>query len=123
MTLPRVAWVNMSLLAPTPPDRLIDAKGRPYLLWDEDLTIDAFRVRLRDPDPEVRAYYLGKLMREARPDDVFTFVTLAEITELFPLVAATWAAAASSGPGYAAAGRRCQVPPSKLSPLKELHGN
>jgi hypothetical protein len=69
------------------PDRLVDAKGRPYFLWDEDLTIDAFRSRLRDPDPEVRAYYLGKLMRQAKPDDVFTFVTLAEITELFPLVA------------------------------------
>ena len=77
----------MSLLAPTPPDRLVDAKGRPYFLWDEDLTIDAFRSRLRESDPEVRAYYLGKLMRQARPDDVFTFVTHAEITALFPLVA------------------------------------
>jgi hypothetical protein len=56
-------------------------------LWDEDLTIDVFRSRLRDSDPEVRAYYLGKLMRQAKPDDVFTFVTLAEITALFPLVA------------------------------------
>lgn len=41
---------------------------------------------MRDPIPEVRAYYLGKLMRQAKPDDVFTFVTLAEITALFPLV-------------------------------------
>lgn len=45
-----------------------------------------FRSRLADPDPEVRAHYLGKLMRQAKPDDVFTFVTLAEITALFPLV-------------------------------------
>lgn len=66
---------------------MVDAKGRPYFLWDEDLTIDVFRARLRDPDPEVRAYYLAKLMRQAKPDDVFTFVTLAEITALFPLVA------------------------------------
>ena len=42
--------------------------------------------RVRDSDPEVRAYYLGKLMRQAKPDDVFTFVTLAEVTALFPLV-------------------------------------
>lgn len=76
---------RMSLLAPTPPDRLVDAKGRPYFLWDEDLTIDMFRARLADPDPEVRAYYLGKLMRQAKPDDVFTFVTLADIKALFPL--------------------------------------
>jgi hypothetical protein len=40
-----------------------------------------------DPDLEVRAYYLGKLMRQAKPDDVFTFVTLVEIKALFPLVA------------------------------------
>lgn len=75
----------MSLLAPTPPDRLVDAKGRPYFLWDEDLTLDMFRARLANPDPEVRAYYLGKLMRQAKPDDVFTFVTLGEIKALFPL--------------------------------------
>jgi hypothetical protein len=75
----------MFLLAPTPPDRLVDAKGRPYFLWDEDLTLDMFRARLADPDPEVRAYYLGKLMRQAKPDDVFTFVTLGEIKALFPL--------------------------------------
>ena len=28
----------------------------------------------------------SKLKRQAKPDDVFTFVTLAEITALFPLV-------------------------------------
>lgn len=76
----------MPLLAPTPPDRMVDAHGRPYFLWDEDLTLDGFRARLADRDPEVRAYYLGKLMRQAKPDDVFSFVTLHEITELFPLV-------------------------------------
>jgi hypothetical protein len=76
----------MSLLAPTPADRMVDANGRPYFLWDEDLTIDKFRARLVDPDLEVRAYYVGKLMRQAKPDDVFTFVTLGEIKSLFPLV-------------------------------------
>lgn len=76
----------MSALAPTPLDRLVDANGRPYFLWDEDLTLDMFRDRLIDPDPEVRAYYVGKLMRQAKPDDVFTFVNLQEIKALFPLV-------------------------------------
>ena len=76
----------MSVLAPTPPERMIDAKGRPYFLWDEDITLDVFRSRLADPDPEVRAYYLGKLMRQAKPDDVFTFATLRDIVELFPLL-------------------------------------
>jgi hypothetical protein len=65
---------------------MVDAGGRPYFLWDEDLTIDSFRARLVDPDLEVQAYYVGKLMRQAQRDDVFTFVTLAEIKSLFPLL-------------------------------------
>jgi len=84
-TLPQVPQ-GQHVLARPHASRPLDAKGRPYFLWDEDLTIDVFRARLRDPDPEVRAYCLGKLMRQAKPDDVFTFVTLAEITALFPLV-------------------------------------
>jgi hypothetical protein len=76
----------VSILAPTPPERMLDANGRPYFLWDEDTTLEAFRARLADPDPEVRAYFVGKLMRQAKPDDVFSFVTLREIRELFPLL-------------------------------------
>jgi hypothetical protein len=71
----------MPTLARTPPDRLVDSRGRPYFLWDEDLTLDQFRDRLRDQDPVVRAYFLGKLMRQAKPDDVFTFVSLRELEE------------------------------------------
>jgi hypothetical protein len=77
----------MSALAPTPTDRLTDARGRPYFLWDEDLTLEVFRERLRDPDPEVRTYFLGKLMRQAKPDDVFTFATLREVNDQFEAVA------------------------------------
>lgn len=71
----------MSVLARTPLDRLVDARQRPYFLWDVDMTIDEFRARLRDPDPEVRAYFVGKLMRQAKPDDVFEFTTLDEIVQ------------------------------------------
>jgi hypothetical protein len=74
----------MPLLAPTPPERLCDQQGRPYFLWDLDMTLEGFRRRLRSPDQDVRAYFLGKLMREAKPDDVFTFVTLEEIRALWP---------------------------------------
>ena len=61
------------MLSPTLPHLLVDADGRPYFLWDCDLKLDEFRERLADPDPDVRAYHLGKLMRQAKPDDVFTF--------------------------------------------------
>ena len=66
----------MSVLAPTPPDRMVDSAGRPYFLWDDDMTLEVFCANLRDPDREVRAYFIGKLMRQAKPDDVFSFVTL-----------------------------------------------
>lgn len=74
----------MAVLNITPRQRMVDQQGRPYFLWDMELTLEAFEERLRDPDPDVRAYFMGKLMREARPDDVFGFVSLAEITEHWP---------------------------------------
>jgi hypothetical protein len=45
----------MPILNPTPPERMVDAKGRPYFLWDDEMTLDQFRARLREPDIEVRA--------------------------------------------------------------------
>jgi len=74
----------LSVLCPTPPDQLIDQQGRPYFLWDCDLTLADFRSRLEDPDADVRAYFTGKLMRQAKPDDVFTFVSRHTIRELWP---------------------------------------
>lgn len=76
----------MSVLAPTPAARLLDSRGRPYFLWDEDMTADELRARLTDADPEVRAYFLGKVMRQAKPDDVFSFVSLRDIVEQFSMV-------------------------------------
>ncbi len=72
------------MLSPTPPEALTDAEGRPYFLWDCDLTVAQLQERLVDPDPEVRAYFVAKLMRQAKPDDVFQFVRLATIRELWP---------------------------------------
>lgn len=72
------------MLHPTPPEVLVDARGRPYFLWDCDLDVASFEARLRDPDPGVRAYFVAKLMRQAKPDDVFLFVTLDTIRELWP---------------------------------------
>jgi len=50
------------------------------------MTLDEFRSRLADPDPSVRAYLLGKLMRQAKPDDVLAIVTIADIRALWPQV-------------------------------------
>lgn len=64
---------------------IVDGRGRPYFLWDVDMTLDEFRRSLRDPDPEVRAYLIGKLLRQARPDDVARFVTEEEVRAIWPL--------------------------------------
>jgi hypothetical protein len=60
-----------------------DARGdlrsscyRPYFLWDCDLTDAQFRALLVDADRDVRAYAIGKLMRQAKPDDVFQYIDL-----------------------------------------------
>ena len=74
----------MGVLNITPRERMTDREGRPYFAWDTALTLAEFESRLRDPDPAVRAYFLGKLMRQARPDDVFAFVTTREIAERWP---------------------------------------
>ena len=72
------------MLNRTPPQRLVDIAGRPYFLWDVDMTLDEFHKRLNDPDLDIRGYLVGKLMRQAKPDDVFAFVSMAEIADLWP---------------------------------------
>lgn len=74
----------MATLFPTAPDKLVDQAGRPYFLWDTELTLDQFRTKLADTDPIVRAYFIAKLMRQAKPDDVFTFVSPGEILANWP---------------------------------------
>ena len=65
---------------------MLDSQGRPYFLWDMDITVERFKELLGGDDEEVRAHMLGKLMRQAKPDDVFTFIGLKEIRELWPAV-------------------------------------
>ena len=76
----------MTVLHFTPARQLVDANQRPYFLWDVEVRLDAFRALLESPDRAVAAYWLGRLMREARPDDVFQFVSLERIRDLWPEV-------------------------------------
>jgi len=72
----------MSALNPT--RELCDSAGRPYFLWDCDLTLSEFIEQLKNTDVQIRAYFAAKLMRQAKPDDVFTFLSIKEIAELWP---------------------------------------
>lgn len=54
-------------------------RDRPYFLWDVQITEAGLRERLRHPDPYIRAQWQGRVMREARPDEVWAYLTLDEI--------------------------------------------
>ena len=66
---------------PLPPtsSALSDDGHRPYFLWWTEATVGHLRTRLSDPDPDVRAYWLGGLMREANTRDVWVFVNPTQI--------------------------------------------
>ena len=72
------------MLNPMPAEQMVDAQNRPYFM--RELTLDRFLKGLEDHNPEGRAYLLGQLMREARPDDVFSFVSPRELIEAWPEV-------------------------------------
>ena len=65
------------MIAPLPPTSpsLLDPAHRPYFLWWTGASVADFRAHLADPDPEVRAYWMGALLREANTRDVWLFVT------------------------------------------------
>lgn len=71
------------MLAPTCAD-LHDPAARPYFLWWCDVTVKDLREHLSDPEDEVRAYWMGALLREANTRDVWLFVTPAEVRALWP---------------------------------------
>jgi hypothetical protein len=53
--------------------------GRPYFLWDVDVTEDELRERLRDPDPAIRAQWQARIMREAQYKLVWQYLSLSDI--------------------------------------------
>ena len=74
------------MLNPTPRQTLLGATGRPYFLWDTELPLEQFEARLNSQDPSVRSYFIGKLMRQAKPDDVLTFLSPSQVAAAFPSV-------------------------------------
>jgi hypothetical protein len=74
------------MLAPTPRELLVDPLGRPYFLWDVDMTLEEFEQALGNPDLAIRSHLVGKLMRQAKPDDVLQFVSPQQLADLWPSV-------------------------------------
>jgi hypothetical protein len=74
------------MFAPTPRDQMLDPQGRPYFLWDIEITLDEFERIVKDADADARPFLVGKLMRQAKPDDVLQFLTPQDLADLFPAV-------------------------------------
>jgi hypothetical protein len=56
----------------------------PYFVWDEPMTVDELRNRLRTSSHPERVRLLAKILREARDTDVWKFTTLEEVSGLWP---------------------------------------
>ncbi len=59
-----------------------DDAGRPYFLWDEDVSVAELRQVLDGPDSWERDRLLGKMLREARDIDVWLFVDPEEVARM-----------------------------------------
>jgi hypothetical protein len=56
----------------------------PYFLWDEPMTVTRLKERLATAPETERIRLLGKILREARDPDVWSFTTPEEVVRLWP---------------------------------------
>jgi hypothetical protein len=56
----------------------------PYFLWDYDLTEAEVRSILRGDNQAEKAWLVTRLLESARFEDVWKYITLAELYEIFP---------------------------------------
>ena len=76
-------------LPPTSPELAL-AGTRPYFLWWTEATVGELRARLLDPDLDVRAYWMGALLREANTRDMWAFLLALPQPEWPPRQARAW---------------------------------
>ncbi len=73
---PPARWYDSFVSAALPPTspQLSRDDARPYFLWWADATVADLRRHLASTDADVRAYWMGALLREANTRDVWLFV-------------------------------------------------
>lgn len=54
-------------------------RDRPYFLWDVEVSDAELRARLEADDPDTRAQWQAVVMREARYEDVWSYLTLQRV--------------------------------------------
>lgn len=56
----------------------------PYFIWDYDLTEKKIKEILREGNETERLWLTGRILTNARFEDVWDYLTIKEIVELFP---------------------------------------
>ena len=65
----------------------LDANGRPYFLWSEDVDDNRFRNILAGAEgPERESLYTARLLREARVAEVWAYLTPQDVADRWPQV-------------------------------------
>ena len=74
----------------------MSALQTPYFIWDYDLTEADIRATLRGEDEEQKAWIVARLLESARYEDIWQYISLAELRSIFqklqlkPQVRAAW---------------------------------
>lgn len=61
--------------------------ARPYFVWEEMITVAALRRALRNGPADERVRWAARVLRDARFDDVWRFLTPEEVARRFPELA------------------------------------
>lgn len=56
----------------------------PYFLWDYELSDSDIRAILRGNDEEQKAWLVARLLESARYEDIWQYISLAELRAIFP---------------------------------------
>lgn len=62
----------------------MNASRTPYFIWDYDLTDTDIRKILRSEEHEQKAWLVARLLESARFEDVWQYISLAELRAIFP---------------------------------------
>jgi hypothetical protein len=84
--LPADALLAMLTADMTLSTDLDDPDARPYFLWDQQITYGELRQKLQSPDPDERALWMARVMREARYQDVWRLLRLRDVLALLPRI-------------------------------------
>ena len=62
----------------------MSALKTPYFVWDYELSDSDIRAILRGNDEEQKAWLVARLLEPARYEDIWQYISLAELRAIFP---------------------------------------